>query len=262
MLPFDPAEIEHLLAATSTAAGAAGATGLRALRWRDWRGKRSAQHKQARALYLEVLGNLLLCRIGLGTHPPQLIVASREWRRPGTLGLLAELHAAGELARHAPPQRLALGPHRHPAGRPLRARWVAARLPARPAKARRQLIDPGRLFSPPAHRCEDGATDGCRSPVRLPALGWPLFVRTDDRRRPAAVGVGATRPVTEGPLDVDDQVVNHEHRPHQTSPDPPTDDGWSHHETRSSPLAGHRHQSRGIVTNRGAFASLMRTQVS
>jgi len=91
MLPFDPAEIEHLLAATSTAAGAAGATGLRALRWRDWRGKRSAQHKQARALYLEVLGNLLLCRIGLGTHPPQLIVASSEWRRPGTLGLLAEL---------------------------------------------------------------------------------------------------------------------------------------------------------------------------
>jgi hypothetical protein len=101
VLPIDPAEIEHLLAATSTAAGAAGATGRRARRWRDWRGKRSAQHKQARALYLEVLGNLLLCRIGRGTHPPELIVASREWRRPGTLALLAELLDPRQLSQVA-----------------------------------------------------------------------------------------------------------------------------------------------------------------
>ncbi|MGH7883465.1 MAG: hypothetical protein ACREN8_11290 [Candidatus Dormibacteraceae bacterium] len=59
--------------------------------WWHFRKKRSAAQKQGRVLYAEILCNLIACRLGQRNSPPLLMLISKEWDRPSTRVLLAEL---------------------------------------------------------------------------------------------------------------------------------------------------------------------------
>jgi hypothetical protein len=86
--PVNPVDLEPFLAPVLTATALANEARRR---WRLGRKQHAARLRQARPLYLEVLTNLLCCRLAEGTSPSPLIASSTEWRRSGTTALLAEV---------------------------------------------------------------------------------------------------------------------------------------------------------------------------
>ncbi len=86
-LALNPADFSLL----SPVVAAAGLAGQHGHLWRLRRRQRGARLRQARLLYVEVVGNLVWGRVALGVHPPMLLVSRPEWMRPGTAALLADV---------------------------------------------------------------------------------------------------------------------------------------------------------------------------
>lgn len=100
--PIEPLAGAAVTAATAAVRALAAAGGQGWHWWQLWR-KFSPSHKQGRVLYLEIVGNLLLCRLGQRAHPPMLLVGRAEWTRPTTPTVLTQLLSASELGVVAPP---------------------------------------------------------------------------------------------------------------------------------------------------------------
>lgn len=104
MLPINPNVPAGLEGAAATAAiQVVKAAGGKSWRWWQFWRKFSASHKQGRMLYLELMQNLLLCRLAQRTHPPQLLLSRTEWSRPTTPALLAQLLDVREIVQVTAP---------------------------------------------------------------------------------------------------------------------------------------------------------------
>lgn len=103
MLPIDPVPAGLAGAAATTAIELVKEASSHGWRWWQFRKRFSAAHKQGRILYLEVVGNLLLCRLGKRAHPPILLVGRAEWARSTTPDVLSQLLTAQELGVVAAP---------------------------------------------------------------------------------------------------------------------------------------------------------------
>jgi hypothetical protein len=101
MFPLDTAGLEG--AAAAAVLKALAAAGSHGWRWWEVRRRLSANHKQGRVLYAEILYNLFICRAAQRAHPPELLLRGAEWARPTTGATLASLVSIEDVVLVAAP---------------------------------------------------------------------------------------------------------------------------------------------------------------